>query len=560
MIDGASCVIESRSVFPSPIDSGGLGDINHDGVPDVAYSVGNDLYLAPWNDFSNPLERRGFGGSRIIVEPLGRVDGDDIGVASNVLFVLRGDSLQTIMEIADPISPMFDFGDIDGNGEAEVIAGVPWSDGITVYGVPGGEVLLNVPFFNLATLRAQDFDGDGNSEIVFGEAQWGSVGIIDGDGTLLKSISNPSHGTTNVLVVDLHADNKQELLWGAGHTDTGSDHLYSGDLQSELVSWWSQDIDGPFQLAQPGKYLASSRSQVAVSFAESDSSYDIGGVSTLEMLNGRQIDQFLAIDGSGWGTITTVAAANVDEDQAWEICFSGDYLYDEFISCRDAISGETEWSRQIASGYIYQMLLEDIDVDGQKELLTINAWGIVSSYDASSGNLEWVSEDLTADFISWGFDGMAMVNGDLWVVFPTGNIRKLDPLSGDLVEAADATPVTHVATNGGTVYACRNGEGVGVLNPETLAFESVLYPTTGNLSLLTLADDGKTLLTASGSRPDFAPVLISVSAAFDPVLLGQMRFWDEHLTGYQHLLLTTSNGVMSISFQWLDVIFKSGFE
>jgi hypothetical protein len=135
------------------------------------------------------------------------------------------------------------------------------------------------------------------------------------------------------------------ILWDAGHTSTGSDHLYSGDLSSESTTWSSDDIDGPFQLAQPGSYPGSGQSQLAVSFAESNSGYDIGGVATLKMLNGNLVEQFLAVEANGWGTITTVAAANVDEDPAWEICFSGDHIYDEFIRCRDAVSGETEWFR-----------------------------------------------------------------------------------------------------------------------------------------------------------------------------------------------------------------------
>ena len=560
MMDGASCVIEARTPFPSTVDGGGVGDVNNDGVPDVAYAVGSDLFIAPWNDFSNPLKRLGFGGARIIIEDLGRAGGDDIGVAANVLFILRGDTLETITEIHDPVSSMIDFGDIDGDGDGDVIIGTAWTHGISVIDVASGELVLEVPFGDLAIFKAQDIDQDGDMEIVYGDGQWGSVGVLDGDGTVLYSIANPSHGVTNVLITDLQGDGALELLWGAGHTDTGSDHLYSGDLSTELITFTSIDIDGPFQLSDPGPFSPTGGPRVAASFAKSNSGYDVGGVATLDMANGNLLDQFPAVDTNGWGTVTSVAAANNDGDQAWEVCFSGDDTYDEFISCRDTVSGETEWFRQISNGYIYQLKLEDIDGDGQKELLTINSFGVVSSYNASNGFLEWVSEDLSTDFITWGFDGLAMVNGDLWVVFPSGNIRKLNPVTGELVDSDDSTLVTQIATRGATVYANRSGEGVGVLNPVTLELDTVLYPTTDNLGLLSLSGDGSILLAASGTRPDFMPVLISVNSTFAPVQLGQMTFWDEHITDRLQLLLATPHGVTSIELGWQDVIFSSGFE
>ena len=153
-----------------------------------------------------------------------------------------------------------------------------------------------------------------------------------------------------------------------------------------------------------------------------------------------------------------------------------------------------------------------------------------------------------------------MVNGDLWVVFPSGNIRKLNPVTGELVDSDDSTLVTQIATRGATVYANRSGEGVGVLNPVTLELDTVLYPTTDNLGLLSLSGDGSILLAASGTRPDFMPVLISVNSTFAPVQLGQMTFWDEHITDRLQLLLATPHGVTSIELGWQDVIFSSGFE
>lgn len=560
MMDGASCLIEAQTVFPSTVDSGGIGDVNNDGIPDVAYAINNDLFIAPWNDFSSPAKRLGFGGTRIIVEDLGRANGDDIGIVADVIFILRGDTLETITEIHDPVSSMIDFGDIDGDGTGDVIVGTEWTQGIFVIEVESGETLLHVPFSNLATFRSQDIDDDGDEEIVYGDAQWGSVGVLDGDGTVLHSITNPSHGVTNVLVTDLKGDNTPDLLWGAGHTDSGSDHLYCGDLSINQITFTSNDIDEPFQLSQPGPFFATEDHHVAVSFAESNSEYDIGGIATLKLANGNLTDQFLAVENAGWGTVTTVAAANIDDDQAWEVCFSGDDTYDEFISCRDSASEEIEWFRQIPNGYIYQMKLEDIDLDGEIELLAINSAGVVSSFNASNGFLEWASEDLSTDFVSWGFDGMAMVDGDLWVVFPSGNIRKLNPMTGDVIDSDNLTPVTHIATKGTTVYAHRSGEGVGVLNPTTLELSSVLYSTTDSLSLLTLSDDGNVLLAASGTRPEFIPVLISVDSVFAPVQLEQMTFWDEHITDRLQLLLATPHGVTSISLNWLVVIFSNGFE
>jgi hypothetical protein len=226
LVDGRNCRIRQRHPFPLSVVAAGFGDVNGNGIPDVAYSDGADLFVAPWNDFSSPIERRGFGGSRLIVDSLGRADGDDIGVAAELLFVLRGDNLETITEISGHPLNHVAFGDVTGDGVGNVVLGATWNDGIRVFDLDHDAPVLEHPVFDLARLATSDVNGNGQMEIVYGEAQWGDVHVLAADGTVLHTLHNPSHGISNLLPVDFQGNGQVDVLWG-------NRQLFRGDLATE---------------------------------------------------------------------------------------------------------------------------------------------------------------------------------------------------------------------------------------------------------------------------------------------------------------------------------------
>jgi len=78
-------------------------------------------------------------------------------------------------------------------------------------------------------------------------AKWGTVKAYDVETQALKGqFANPEHGVTNIVVADVTADGKADVLWDAGATDSGSDYLYTGSWASRQIVGRNVDLEGPF--------------------------------------------------------------------------------------------------------------------------------------------------------------------------------------------------------------------------------------------------------------------------------------------------------------------------
>lgn len=561
IMDGETCHLQQYHHFENNITAAGIGDVNNDDILDIVYSHNNNLYVAAMNDLSNPLERIGFGGSKIVVNSLGREDGDDIGVLSNVTYILKGNDLTTITEIHDNLTPMFDFADINGDQSYEIVQVARWTNGITVTNIDNGNILFNMPIFNVAVMRIMDIDDDNNHEIIIGDAQWGNVYVVDETANVINTINNPSHGTTNVLITSLENNGDVEFIWGAGHSSTGADFLYRGNIVSETITWQSTDIDGPFQVGQLGDVFGNGQDYITVSYAESNSGYDIGGVALLNADSGIQQPIVYTTVQAPWGTVTSVASANIDDDESWEVCFTGDNTYDEFITCRDATTEEIQWTIDVPNGYVYQIEIMDINNDSQAELIAMSEQGIVNVYNAENGFLKWQSVQLPNADVSWSFDGINLIDGLLWVAFSSGDIYQLNVETGAIVSTYLNTPYKHITTDGNNVFAYEQGIGVVRLNPSTLETRFLVYPTTEDFDYIKVSEGGRYLLIAKRAHANLLePLLVSPTDSFNPVTLNTL-IYDAYMHEDSKLILSTRHGVQSYNLEsFNDTIFISGFE
>jgi hypothetical protein len=564
-MDGKDCLIQAQYSFPHPISAAGIGDVNNDNIADIAYSNGNDLYVAEWNDLSNSEEMIGMGGYQIVIESIGREGGDDIGVgqADSSLKIIQGNTLQLISSIPNA-GYRFVFGDLSGQGEYKVIASTN-SINIAIYDIQTGNIdqLLNFDFQNEYIIKTKDIDNDGHEEIIVGYRNGPDYLVFNEFGNIIHDIEVPSSGVYNLHIVDFEGGLGSELLLSVGRGNTGTDILYRINLLTEQIVWESTNLFGPYQLSSMGKYFANNQDYLAVSFNRSQETFDTGGVAILNTTSGNQNSIIIPNESANSGDVTAVATANIDNDPQWEICIAYDLFIDNYIMCKDSLTQEIQWNRQLQDNFefdVYYINIFDIDDDSNLELVLVDREGIVRVYNASNGFLKWQSIDLSNNNISWGFNGVSKIGSELWISFPWGEIYKLNAINGDVLDHYETTAINQIISDGDILYAIKDGEGLGILNPLTLEFSETLYSTTDTLTYLDISDDNELLFTASGDIPILKPVLVSTNNKFTPWSLGDVLIYDTHMPDDKTLFLATTHGAQKLNLENIFFLFKNGFE
>ncbi len=566
--DGATCQIQIEHEFSNQVDAAGLGDLNNDNIPDVVYAQNGHLYSAPINDMQNVSQRLGFGGTKIIVESLGRAGGDDIGVYTQTHTVLRGDDLSTLTEIFNWNSRYFAFGDVDGDGSFEVVGIKNGSPRIlNAVNVSSGTVVADFEVEWPDVLVTQDVNQDGKDDILLGNNQWGDVIVHDYTGQELFRVNNPEHGVSNLTVTDIDKDGQLEMLFGAGHSSSGSDHLFKADWQNQTITWQSEDFDGPFMLSK-GLIEINQQQQIAVSISETNSGYDEGGSIFLNTINGNRSDLFQPVQTS-WGYVNSIEVGKPIASGNPFVCHTGDYTYDEFIACYDAITGEEKWLRDYLNGNINFIKMMDVDNDQSEDLLVVSTSGVISAYQAANGFLKWQTEDIIDASIYKGFKDVFIVNNELWVL-AAGDLYKFNPSTGATIETVMNSGLSAIDFANGQLYGARDGEGFGVINPVDYSILNLLYPETLTIAYLNVSEDGLVALVSTGlsqnypynqGTPDMDVTLVSINNDFSPWYVGEINAYDTNFPDQFNLYLSNFSSVRKFNLTILNEnIFADGFE
>ena len=253
-----------------------LGDVNHDGVPDILVGVphhsnfdldhinaGEAFVLSGADEsvlftLNDPDEDEGnrFG---YAVAGLGDVNGDgvpdmvigvpkknatedlpDVGTA----YIFSGADGSSIRSLDPPTqvlsgrfgSAVANAGDVNHDGVNDVLVGAPGASKAYVFsGATGGLIFTmtspakpnadKIPSFGDAVAGGQDVDGDGTPDFVIGapnqKSLQGAAYVFKGsDGTLMRSLKGPGQGfakfgTSVALTPDLTGDGKPDILVGA---------------------------------------------------------------------------------------------------------------------------------------------------------------------------------------------------------------------------------------------------------------------------------------------------------------------------------------------------------
>jgi len=483
------------------------------------------LAVADWDGDSTKELILTRSGHLYVYDPSGQLEWDLSGVSGNDVVVGQMDA-DPGMELALTDGNVIDaatrtiqwnwpsgFGfdldlcDFDADGMQELIAAETWSF-IWSFDVDTQLPKWSLPTSNTAAIRVGDVDGDQVNELLVGEAQWGDVLAYDLV-TLqqLWAIPNPDHGVTDVGFGDVDQDGVAEIIWGAGATSSGEDHLHVGDWLSQSVEWTSTDLDGPFVGPLRGDVDGDGIQEYVLASAQSDSGYGSGRILVFDgsNLKLRAISPEI-VNGRSFTGLRELRLRDVDQDGALDILVAADELYDGAIEVYgfDVSNQFTlKWSNasQPFGAPFASVDALDVDGDGQLEIVAggsrehTGALGVfIYVYDYSSGNEEWHSLQMGAYWNA--IAGLALDDVDADGRTETlgqvegGDIYVFDGVTKTL-EAILTGPFLSLQTQavGATTYIV-SGDSAGGLHG--FAWNGSGYAPIGSLSLGVGAVDGFT--------------------------------------------------------------------
>jgi len=391
-----------RTITTTATDFRGLtlANIDVDATPEAIFCDANeifrvDLYTGAGSDTPQWMPCRDLA--------VGQVDNDPeleivVATPSDPAFVIN--AATGVVEWTNNLGfgEQVEAGDIDGDGRDEIVAGVQWSEGFTVYDGETQSGIYSHPLNDLAVIRLINMDADPPLEIVYGDGQWGSIHVIDGATGLQDwAMPNPNHGVTNIAVGNVDNDLALEVLWGAGFTSSGEDFLYVGDAATHLSDWHSTDLSGGFYALGGADVDNDDMPEIYFSSYDSNSHYTGGVWAIFDGATKTLERQFTPPD---YPDIWRLVTADVTGSLAHELFVAGNHFggYSGRLICLD-LDNAPLWNAFLPSGITFRSLaLADVDDDG--ELEAVASVGVEHSgatttsvyvYDAETGALEWQS-------------------------------------------------------------------------------------------------------------------------------------------------------------------------
>jgi hypothetical protein len=294
-------------------------------------------------------------------------------------------------------------GDLNGDGVAEIVSMQNWGT-IKAFNAVARSPLAELSpgsSGGIAQILVTDLNADNRAELVVGDAQWGSVRVFGFDGSTLQwspltSLDSQDHGVSALAAGNVDGDPALEIIWGTGVSHSGQDIFVVGQYQGGTLSLeWSTEnagqLDGPF-LGGLLMQVAPNVRRLMYLTPHTLSGYGGSRLLTLNPANGD-----IAVSseiGSNWAGLGALDVADYDQDGVQEAFIASSNLYDGFLATYDFAGSRVEW--QSPTGFAQGVAAGHADMtgDGAADFVVMGGDGRISVVDVLHSASVWQSTTL----------------------------------------------------------------------------------------------------------------------------------------------------------------------
>jgi outer membrane protein assembly factor BamB len=392
--------------------------------------------------------------------------------------ILDGSTFEVYWQYHEAFGQDVSLNDIDNDGINEIIA-------LRYNSVIAFDGQFKTPLWQFDTedyndcFLVSDVDGDNVPEIICGGNQWGEITCYSiSNQQLLWTIDNPDHGATNIAIGDPNNDGVTNVMWGAGHSSSGSDHLHIASTQFYNIIWSSLDLD-PAYYVYVDDINDDGIPEILVTSYGSNNGYH-GGVfliidgsthdvihtftnltnyNNINLVKSKKLDSnsqqselligtnssFMILDGSSFqtifsstslGGINTIEVADLSNSNSMEIILGSN---NGRVYVLDSQTYEIIWQSVNTGTSVGLVRVDDCLNDGNLKIVFNGHNNILHMYDATTFYLEWqsigISNITSFDISDLDRNGtkefvLGTSNGEILIVdCETGNILNQQAIS-----------------------------------------------------------------------------------------------------------------------------------
>ncbi|GAP12416.1 protein containg conserved repeat domain [Longilinea arvoryzae] len=375
-------------------------DADGDGTFEIIISNGTDIVAYNAVTFLLIWQTSGYGGNL----SAGDVDGDgNSEIVSSRGYVLNSATrnVEWYFPEASGYGAQVAIGDIDGDGIYEIVESERYYK-ITIYKATSESPMWEITTkMDIDALTLTDVNGDNRPDIVYGDAQWGSLYAIDGQThQVFWQISNPSNGLNGLATGDTDHDGQLEVVWGGQQSIIGAVHLYVADILSNTIEWQNIDVDGPLYAVDTGDVDDDGQIEIVMASKSSNTGHDDGIVSIFDADTHALEWQSEDLPGiNAWFGISSLRIGDVDQDGQTEFVLATSDIYDGLIQIYNGATHTLERQSKKNSGES-TTALEIGDVDGDLKMEIVVGWAsrntgglgpYITVFDGETSEVKWQS-------------------------------------------------------------------------------------------------------------------------------------------------------------------------